>query len=105
MARTEDDLFADASLETTARVARAVGISEHDAREFAWELDVGKFGSSYAWTEEDVMRLRDELEGEEDDEEAEAAEEAADEDDDLDDEELDEDEEDDEDLADDDFED
>jgi hypothetical protein len=84
-----DDLFAEVNAVSTAAVARFADISEATTREWADELSVARIGASFAWTREDVEKLLECLDSEEEDA-------GAEDDDDSDDEENDDDEDEDE---------
>jgi hypothetical protein len=60
-----DDLFAEANAVSTAAVARFADISEATARDWALELTVARIGASFAWTREDVEKLLESLDSEE----------------------------------------
>ena len=62
-----EKLFGDRTVATTAQVARVVGLTEDECRGWALQLGVQKFGPSFAWTEQDVETLWDELDDEEPD--------------------------------------
>lgn len=85
-----EDLFGDDDFVTTPAVARFVDLSESQTRALASDLNVGRAGAAYAWTRDDVERLVEELDDDEDDEddddEANEDDDPGDEDDDEDDE-------------------
>jgi hypothetical protein len=68
MRRNIENLFLEGPVLTTPQVARFFELSEADARVWARELHVSKVGASYAWSEDDVRRLEEELEGDDDEE-------------------------------------
>jgi hypothetical protein len=68
------------TLYTTPDVAGSQGLSETEAREWALALNVQRVGNCFVWTDDDIERLRAELEPDEDDEDEEEDEEELDDD-------------------------